>query len=98
MNESRSGKTSGRRIAAALKYRQGEDIAPRLVAKGMGKIAERIIEAAREAGVSLYEDPDLCALLTTLNLDEQIPANMYAAVAEVLAFVYRLNRSRSAGQ
>jgi len=96
MKENRSGKASGRKVAAALKYRQGEDVAPRLVAKGMGNIAERIIEAAREAGVPLYEDTDLCTLLMTLNLDEQIPANMYAAVAEVMAFVYRLNRSQSA--
>lgn len=96
MNERRARNTAGRKAAAALKYRQGEDAAPRLIAKGMGKVAERIIEAAREAGIPLYEDSDLCALLMTLNLDEQIPANMYAAVAEVLAFVYRLNKTQSA--
>jgi len=81
----------GRKAAAALKYERGEDPAPKLVAKGLGKTAERIIEAAREAGVPLYEDPDLLAVLMTLDIGEVIPPEMYVAVAEVLAFIYRLN-------
>lgn len=81
----------GRPAAAALKYRPGEDHAPRLVAKGAGKLAERIIAAARDAGVPLREDPDLLALLMTLDPGETIPPELYAAVAETLAFVYRLN-------
>lgn len=85
---------AGRRVAAALKYRQGEDPAPRLVAKGAGAVAERIIGKAREAGVPIHEDPDLVALLMTLDLDELIPPEMYVAVAEVLAFVYRVNGHR----
>jgi flagellar biosynthesis protein len=80
-----------RKAAAALKYRMGEDPAPRLVAKGAGKIAERIIAAAKKAGVPLREDPDLLALLMTLDIGEIIPPELYAAVAEVLALVYRLN-------
>ena len=81
-----------RKAAAALKYNQGEDLAPRLVAKGVGKIAEKIIEAARKAGVPVHEDPDLLAILMTLNIDEMIPPEMYVAVAEVLAFIYRMNK------
>jgi flagellar biosynthesis protein len=81
----------GRRAAAALKYRQGADEAPRLAAKGLGRVAERIIEAAEEAGVPIHEDPDLVGLLMTLNLNDMIPPELYVAVAEVLAFVYRLN-------
>ena len=88
-------KTTGRKSAAALRYKQGEDPAPRLVAKGMGKIAERIIEAAKEAGVPIHEDPDLLALLMTLNINEVIPPEMYIAVAEVLAFIYRMNKKIS---
>jgi flagellar biosynthesis protein len=85
-------KTVTRKSAAALRYKMGEDPAPRLVAKGMGKIAERIIEAAQKAGVPIHEDPDLLALLMTLNIDEMIPPEMYIAVAEVLAFIYRINK------
>ena len=88
----RKSNRNKQKAAAALKYRQGVDTAPRLVAKGAGVIAERIIQAAQEAGVSIHEDPNLLALLMTLNLDEVIPPEMYAAVAEVLAFVYRLNK------
>jgi len=83
---------TGRKAAAALKYRAGEDPAPRLVAKGLGIIAEKIIEAAKEAGVPIQEDPDLAAILMTLNIDEVIPPEMYIAVAEVLAFIYRMNK------
>jgi len=85
-----------RPAAAALRYRQGDDLAPRLVAKGMGKLAERIVAAAKEAGVPIHEDPDLLALLMTLDIDELIPPEMYVAVAEVLAFIYRMN-GRAAG-
>lgn len=81
-----------RKSAAALKYKQGEDLVPRLVAKGAGIIAEKIIETAREAGIPIYEDPDLLALLMTLNINEMIPSEMYVAVAEVLAFIYRMNK------
>ncbi len=82
----------GRRAAVALKYRLGEDPAPRVVAKGAGKLAERIIEAARAAGIPIREDPDLLALLMTLDLNEHIPPELYTAVADVLVFVYRMNR------
>jgi len=81
----------GRKAAAALRYRRDVDPAPRLVAKGAGTIAEKIIQAAREAGVPIHEDPDLLAVLMTLNIDEVIPPEMYVAVAEVLAFIYRVN-------
>jgi flagellar biosynthesis protein len=83
---------AGRRAAAALRYRTGLDAAPRVVAKGMGDVAGRIIDAAREAGVPLYEDPDMLALLMTLDIGEMIPLEMYTVVAEVLAFVYRMNQ------
>ena len=81
-----------RKTAAALRYKKGEDAVPRLVAKGMGVVAEKIIQAAREADVPIHEDPDLLAILMTLNIDEVIPPEMYVVVAEVLAFIYRMNR------
>ena len=91
MIKRRAHRSTERRAAAALRYKQGTDPAPRLVAKGAGIIAEKILEAAKEAGVPIHEDPDLLALLMTLNIDEIIPPEMYVAVAEVLAFIYRMN-------
>ena len=62
-----------------------------VVATGRALLAERLIALAAEHGVTMYEDPDLVELLYTLDLDTQIPVELYQAVAEVLAFVYRLN-------
>ena len=77
--------------AAALRYRRESDPAPRLVAKGSGELARRIIDAAREAGVPVHEDPGLAALLMTMDIGREIPPELYVTVAEVLAFVYRVN-------
>ena len=81
----------GRRGAAALKYEPRVDDAPLLAAKGMGEIADKIIAVAREAGIPLYEDPDLLGVLMTLSINDFIPPDLYMAVAETLAFVYRVN-------
>lgn len=78
--------------AAALEYRAGEDEAPRVTALGRGAMAERIIAAARAAGVPVREDAALVELLLRLDLDERIPPELYRAVAEILAFLYRCNR------
>lgn len=80
-----------RRKAVALRYDQEQEDAPRLVAKGRGYRADKIVEIAREHGIHVYEDPDLVTLLAQLDVDAAIPAGLYRAVAEVLAFVYRLN-------
>ena len=96
MNRRRKRILTDRKSAAALRYKQEMDPAPRLVAKGVGKIAEKIIEAAKEAGVPIHEDPDLLALLMQLNINEVIPTEMYVAVAEVLAFIYRMNKKMPA--
>ncbi len=81
-----------RRKAVALRYDAERDSAPRLTAKGSGVVADRIIEIAKEAGVHIHEDPDLIAVLSKLDVEAQIPEDLYKAVAEVLAFVYKLNR------
>lgn len=91
MKKLRKRPLRGRKSAAALRYRQGDDPAPRLVAKGMDTLAEKIIEAARQAGVPIHEDPDLVAMLMALNIDQMIPPELYVSVAEVLAFIYRMN-------
>jgi flagellar biosynthesis protein len=77
--------------AVALKYNQKSDHAPRVIAKGRGEIAEKIIAVAKENNVPLYEDKNLTQILEALDLETEIPAELYRAVAEVLAFIYRLN-------
>ncbi len=75
--------------AIALAYSQ-TDAAPRVVAKGRGVIAEKIIERAREHGVYVHESPELVSLLMQIDLDQRIPAQLYIVVAELLAWIYRL--------
>ena len=77
--------------AAALKYDQAKRMAPRVVAKGKGHIAEQIVQMAREHDVPLHEDRNLANVLEAMELESEIPAELYRAVAEVLVFIYRLN-------
>ncbi len=83
-----------RTSAVALRY-DGKG-APRVAAKGEGEVAERILAIAREHGIPLREDADLLRLLSRIDLGEEIPASLYVAVAEVIAFAYRLS-GKSAG-
>lgn len=75
--------------AVALKY-DGRG-APRVTAKGRGKVAEHILELAAEAGVPVREDPELTLLLAQVELGDEIPPELYVAVAQVIAFAYRLS-------
>jgi flagellar biosynthesis protein len=78
--------------AVALRYKQEKERSPRVVAKGRGKIAEKIVALAKTHKVPLVEDENLIQMLEALDVDTQIPAELYQAVAEVLVFVYRLNQ------
>ncbi len=78
--------------AAVLAYRSG-DLAPRVVAKGRGAIAEAILERARESGLYVHQSKELVALLMQVNLDSHIPPHLYIAVAELLAWLYRLDQN-----
>jgi len=78
-------------LAAALQYDQQKDGAPKVVARGRGAIAEKIIELAKKNHVPIKNDPGLVEILSKLEIDEQIPAELYRAVAEILAFVYSTN-------
>lgn len=78
--------------AVALRYQSDRDRAPRIVATGKGELAQHIINEARNAGIPLYEDSELAALLMKLPLDTEIPPELYRAVAEVLIFIYRLDQ------
>ena len=78
-----------RRTAVALAYNTGQS-APKVVARGRGLLADAIIERAREAGVYVHESPALVSLLMQVDLDQHIPPELYVAVAELLAWLYRL--------
>jgi flagellar biosynthesis protein len=78
--------------AVALKYAPGSQAAPVVVAKGQGHLAETILQKAREHGVPVQEDPSLVEVLSKLDLDQEIPAELYQLVAEILSFVYRSDR------
>lgn len=79
-------------LAAALSYGQG-DSAPRVVAKGYGLVADQIIARAREHGVFLHESREMVSLLMQVDLDRDIPPALYRAVAELLAWLYRVEKS-----
>lgn len=81
-----------RKQAVALTYDQQANEPPRVTALGKGKIAENIIEKAEAYDVPIVEDPSLVELLSTLNINETIPEELYEAVAEVFAFIYRLDQ------
>jgi flagellar biosynthesis protein len=77
--------------AVAVKYDRDKDRAPKVVAKGKNAIAKRMIDIAKENNVPLYPDKDLVQVLETLDIDYEIPPELYRAVAEVLVFIYAIN-------
>ena len=78
--------------AVALKYNPEIDNAPKLIAKGEKEIAEKIIKIAKENGIPIFEDPYLISILYKLNFYEEIPEEIYEAVAAILATVYKAIR------
>lgn len=83
-----------KRSAVALAYKEA-DAAPRVVAKGRGLIADEIIARAREHGIFVHESPELVGLLMQIDLDDRIPPQLYAAIAELLAWLYVLESGKS---
>lgn len=79
--------------AVALAY-QSNDIAPKVVAKGRGLIAEQIIARAKEHGVFIHESKELVALLTQVELDDHIPPALYRTVAELLAWIHWIEKGQ----
>ncbi len=80
-----------RPVAVALKYEFGAQSLPRIVATGKGTVAEQILELAFANGVKVREDADLVEILSAIEVDSDIPVEAIAAVAEILAYVYRAN-------
>ncbi|WP_457622146.1 EscU/YscU/HrcU family type III secretion system export apparatus switch protein [Persephonella sp.] len=84
--------------AVALKYDREKNSAPEIVAKGQGLIAEKIIEVAREYGIEIKQDRELVQILSQLDIKQEIPPELYKAVAEVLIFIYRKKKKFKAGE
>jgi len=76
--------------ATALQYDSEKGGAPRVVASGQRRVAEQILAEAKKHNISIYEDPALTAALSTVNLGEEIPPELYQVVAQVLAYIYRV--------
>ncbi len=79
------------KLAVALKYERGKDEAPVVSAKGKGYVAQQIIELAKSNNIEIRRDTDLVTLLEKLDINTPIPLEAYAAVAEILAYVYKAN-------
>jgi flagellar biosynthesis protein len=80
------------RRAVALKYEPGERSAPVVVAKGKGYLANAIVEKAAENGVPVQEDASLVEVLSKLDINQEIPPELYTLVAEILSFIYRSDK------
>lgn len=85
---------SSQQVAVAMAYGQGKG-APKVVAKGRGLIAQAIIERAKQNGVYVHESEELIGMLMQVELDQQIPPQLYFAVAELLAWLYKLEHAQS---
>lgn len=84
-----------RKEAVALSYDPSISEAPKVIAKGKGKIAENIVAKAEELNIPIQEDPSMIEILGQLNIDESIPEELYKAVSEVFAYIYQLDREHS---
>lgn len=80
--------------AVALRYEKYKDTAPKVIAKGKGEVAKKILEVAKENGIYIKEDPALVEVLSSLEIDEEIPPQLYKAVAEILTFIYKTKQKR----
>ncbi|MFH2047321.1 MAG: EscU/YscU/HrcU family type III secretion system export apparatus switch protein [Pseudomonadota bacterium] len=83
--------------AVALRYTPDREKAPRVIATGKGKLAEKIIQVAKENDIHIHNDPDLVEMLSQLQPDQEIPPELYMIVAEILVFVYSLSGKKLSG-
>ena len=77
--------------AVSLRYDSHKNTAPKVTAKGKGQVAENIIALAHEHNIPVQQDPDLIEVLSQVDVDQEIPPAVYQVVAELLAFVYKMN-------
>ena len=78
--------------AVSIQYKAKTDKAPKVTAKGKGLMGEKIVALAKEHGIPIKEDPDLVQILSQVDIDKEIPPAMYQVLAELLAFIYRINQ------
>jgi len=90
MNKDKDAKPQQQAIA--LSYQQANNTAPKVVAKGSGFVAEKILTTAKQHGVPVYQNKTLVSMLMAVELDREIPPELYQAVAEVLAYIYRIDQ------
>jgi flagellar biosynthesis protein len=91
------GKAKPIPVAVALAHDLADGRPPKVVAGGRGRIAEQILEIAFAHGVRVREDADLAQLLSSIDVDSEIPAEAFAAVAEILIYVYQANNALRPG-
>lgn len=87
----------GRKAAVALGFDPAKDAAPRIIAAGQGDLAEALVRVAKKYQIPIHQDHPLAEALVRLDIGENIPPELYAAVAEVMAFLWRLEAERSGG-
>ena len=87
----RGKRAAPKKKAVAIKYKAMAQKAPKIAAKGAGLIAEKLIRIAKEHDIPIKEDADLVETLSQLDLDQEIPQELYTVIAEVLAWVYKVN-------
>lgn len=80
--------------AVALGYNRSQDNAPKVLASGAGEIANKIISLAKEYDIPIKEDPDLIEILSKVEVDQEIPPNLYKAVAEIFSFLYKITNKK----
>ncbi|WP_462111483.1 FlhB-like flagellar biosynthesis protein [Campylobacter concisus] len=80
--------------AVALGYNRSQDNAPKVLASGAGEIANKIINLAKEHDIPIKEDPDLIEILSKVEVDQEIPPNLYKAVAEIFSFLYKITNKK----
>ena len=80
--------------AVALGYNRSQDNAPKVLASGAGEIANKIISLAKEHDIPIKEDPDLIDILSKVEVDQEIPPNLYKAVAEIFSFLYKITNKK----
>ncbi|MBP2628944.1 MAG: type secretion exporter [Firmicutes bacterium] len=79
--------------AIALSYHQVNNAAPKVVAKGAGFVAEKILATAKQHSIPIYQNKTLVSMLMAVELDREIPPELYQAVAEILAYIYRIDQN-----
>lgn len=92
MNENQDKKNLKRTKSVALKYEQAKKSAPHIVGSGQGYMAKKILELAKENHIAIYKDPPLAEALLNIDIGQQIPPELYNAVAQILAFIYSIDK------